>query len=133
MLVKSLVIVMLLMLPPWQALAEEVARPIAGGCFANLGRALACLEDRFEKPDEVSSRPEAPPSDWKIPAGISLFVAGNALAFSFPVWAVFGADITTVTSVIIAGEVIEVAGILIMGDEAFDQLMARLREWRAQS
>jgi hypothetical protein len=121
--IKSLVLVACVMLLPWQALAGS------GGCMANLGRALACLEDRFGDPNEVSTSPEVP-SNWKIPAGISLFVAGNALAFSFPVWALLGADVTTVTSVIIAGEVIEVVGILIMGDEAFDQLMARLREWR---
>ena len=132
MLVKSLVILTLLMLSPWQARAEAISRPSAGGCMANLGRALECLEDRFQDPDEIAASSEAP-SNWKIPAGITLFVAGNALAFSFPVWALLGADVTTVTSVIIAGEVIEVVGILIMGDEAFDQLMARLREWRTQS
>jgi hypothetical protein len=127
--IRYLVVAMFLILLPCQLIAAEERRAGgAGECLTNLGRALACLEDRFADPSEVGAHSDAA-SDWKIHAGISLFVAGNALTFSFPAWAVLGADVTLITGVIIAGEVIEVAGIFIMGDAAFEQLKAHLREW----
>jgi hypothetical protein len=132
---RYFVLIAALALPSAPAIARDEFDPmprasLAGGCMANLGRALACLEDRVVNPIGEATAASGIESDWKVQTGISLFVAGNALTFSFPMWAMLGADVTIVTGVIIAGEVIEAAGILLMGDEAFDQLKTRFHEWR---
>jgi hypothetical protein len=134
--IRFLVLIAISALLPWHAVAgDRIAADNAGSpgaCLANLGRALACLEHEFDARTHVVAV-EAPETtattDWKYPVGLGLFVAGNAIAFSFPVWAMLGADVTTVTGVIIAGEVIEVAGIFIMGEEAFNRLKESLRDW----
>lgn len=60
--------------------------------------------------------------DWGYQTGLTLFVAGNALTFSFPLLAALGADVFTITSVIITGEVVEVVGIFLLGEEALHDL-----------
>jgi hypothetical protein len=134
--IRFLALIAILALLPWHALAGD---PIAadnagspGACLANLGRAVECLEHEVEA-TMYAVAVEAPEltaaTDWKYPVGIGLFIAGNAIAFSFPVWTMLGAEVTTVTGVIIAGEVIEVAGIFIMGEEALNRLKESLRDW----
>ena len=134
--IRFLALIVILALLPWHAVAGD---PIAaynagspGACVANLGRALACLGHEVDARIYAASveAPEpAAATDWKYPVGLGLFFAGNAIAFSFPVWAMLGADVTTVTGVIIAGEVIEVTGIFIMGEEAFNRLKESLHDW----
>jgi hypothetical protein len=67
-------------------------------------------------------------SDWGYKTGATLFIVGNAITFSFPLWAALGADVYTVTAVIIVGEAIDVVGIYVLGEEAFHDLKATLRE-----
>jgi hypothetical protein len=82
-------------------------------------------------------------SDWGYKTGAGLFILGNVITFSFPVWAALGADAYTVAAVIIVGEVIDVVGIYVMGEEAFqdlkdtmgdmaDQWGDRIDRWRDQ-
>jgi hypothetical protein len=66
--------------------------------------------------------------DWGYEAGATLFVVGNTVTFSFPIWAALGADVYTVTGVIIAGEMIEVVGIYMLGEEAFHDLKGTVRD-----
>ena len=129
--IRFLVLIAILaLLPRHTVAADDAGSP--GACLGNLGRALACLEHELEA-GMYAVAVEAPgptaATDWKYPVGIGLFIAGNAIAFSFPVWAMLGAEVTTVTGVIIAGEVIEVAGVFIMGEEAFNRLKGSLQDW----
>ena len=61
-----------------------------------------------------------------------LFIAGNAITFSFPLWAALGADAYTVIAVIIVGEAIDILGIYVLGEEAFHDLKETLREMAHQ-
>jgi hypothetical protein len=134
--IRFLALIAILPLLPWHAVAgDRIAADDAGSpgaCLADLGRTLACLEQEIEATMYAvaveASGPTAP-TDWKYPVGLGLFIAGNAIAFSFPVWAMLGAEVTAVTGVIIAGEVIEVTGIFIMGEEAFNRLKESLKNW----
>jgi hypothetical protein len=71
-------------------------------------------------------------SDWGYKAGATLFIVGNAITFSFPLWAALGADAYTVTAVIIVGEAVDVVGIYVLGEEAFHDLKETLREMAHQ-
>jgi hypothetical protein len=71
-------------------------------------------------------------SDWGYKAGATLFVVGNVVTFSFPLWAALGADVYTVAGVVIAGEAIEVVGIYMLGEEAFHDLKGSLRDMAKQ-
>jgi hypothetical protein len=71
-------------------------------------------------------------SDWGYTAGATLFVLGNVITFSFPVWAALGADVYTVTAVIVVGEVVDVVGIYVLGDEAFQDLKGTLYDMAGQ-
>jgi hypothetical protein len=67
-------------------------------------------------------------SDWGYKTGATLFIVGNVITFSFPLWAALGADAYTVTAVIIVGEAIDVVGIYVLGEEAFHDLKGSLRD-----
>jgi hypothetical protein len=71
-------------------------------------------------------------SDWGYTVGATLFVVGNVITFSFPVWVALGADPYTVAGVIIAGEAIDIVGIYVLGEEAFHDLKDTLREMAHQ-
>jgi hypothetical protein len=78
------------------------------------------------EPSASTLRPDWLRPDWGYKAGATLFVAGNMITFSFPIWAALGADVVAVTGVIITGEIVEVVGIYLMGEEAFHQVRGRL-------
>lgn len=69
-------------------------------------------------------------------SGAVLFVVGNMIAFSFPIWMAMGADVVTITGVIIVGELLEVMGIYLLGEQALHAIKARLAEvvdaWRTR-
>lgn len=67
-------------------------------------------------------------SDWGYKAGATLFIVGNVITFSFPIWAALGADAYTVAAVIVVGEAIDVVGIYVLGDEAFQDLKGSMRD-----
>jgi hypothetical protein len=71
-------------------------------------------------------------NDWGYKVGATLFIVGNAITFSFPLWAALGADVYTVTAVIIVGEAIDVVGIYVLGEEAFHDLRDAFREMASQ-
>jgi hypothetical protein len=71
-------------------------------------------------------------SDWGYKVGATFFIVGNAITFSFPLWAALGADAYTVTAVIIVGEAVDVVGIYVLGEEAFHDLKETLREMANQ-
>jgi hypothetical protein len=128
------VLLIVLAVWPWQAGAQPLARPqaaVAPVAVCQLGaeRAWHALEWGnadcwWSVADEQSSWQPSP--EWRYRAGATLFVVGNMLAFSFPVWAAMGADAVVITGVIITGELIEVAGIYLLGEEAFHQVKGKL-------
>lgn len=153
-----LVLLAVLALLPWQAGAQTVVRSPA-----SIGPALVCQLDpsrtwhsseavcvwyvageaSADAPLEESGSSWLRPG-WGYKSGATLFVVGNAIAFSFPIWLALGADAFTITSVIIAGELIEVVGIYMLGEDALhlikeqlagavDKLRTRFRHWKAAS
>jgi hypothetical protein len=110
---------------------------------------LAALEGNVAEPGVGAPDADEPATSWLRPdwgykSGATLFVVGNAIAFSFPLWLALGADTITITSVIIAGELIEAVGIYMLGEDALhaikdrliaalDRVHARFEEWKAIS
>jgi hypothetical protein len=157
-----LVLLAVLALLPWQAGAQTIVGPPAP-----IGPALICQLGPGQTWDasgassavcmwsvaaEISGRDpngDATGTSWLRPgwgykSGATMFVVGNMIAFSFPIWAAMGADAITITGVIITGELIEVAGIFLLGEDALhaikhklagavDELRTRFRHWKARS
>jgi hypothetical protein len=137
----AIALLLLLALWPWRADARH-----AGMTLASTDAGTACEVDAglpWYHPHragqaacawtaDVTSTVSTVRRDWGYQAGAALFVIGNVVAFSFPVWAALGADVYTVTGVIVAGEAIEVVGIYMLGAEAFQDLKGALRDMARQ-
>ena len=134
----GIVLMIVLALWPWRAGAEDASIVLASvdrGTFCQTETGLPWYHPRragqaaCEWTAELES---AVRSDWGYQAGATLFIVGNAVTFSFPLWAALGADVYTVTAVIIAGEAIEIVGIYVLGEEAFHDLKGTLRDMASQ-
>ena len=162
-----LVLLAFVALLPWQAGAQTIVRSPAsiGPVICQIGPALTghpsdgslavCMwAAAAETGAAVEADPDEPGVDepatswlrpgWGYKSGATLFVVGNVVAFSFPLWLAMGADAFTVTSVIIAGELIEAVGIYLLGEralhaikdtlfEAMDEMRSTFRDWKATS
>ena len=133
----GIVLLIVLALWPWRADARH-----AGITLASTGPGTDCQVDAglpWYHPHragqaacawtaDVGSAVSTVRGDWGYQAGATLFVLGNVVTFSFPLWAALGADAYTVTAVIIVGEAVDVVGIYVLGEEAFHALKETLRE-----
>ena len=134
----GIVLVIVLALWPWRAGAEGsniVSASAELGTFCQTEADLPWYHPRWagqtacEWTAELNS---AVRSDWGYKTGATLFIVGNVITFSFPLWAALGADAYTVTAVIIVGEAIDVVGIYVLGEEAFQDLKGTLRDMASQ-
>jgi hypothetical protein len=134
----GLVLLIVLALWPWRADARHASTTLASGTFCEVERELPWYHPRRAGQAacawtaDLRSAVSTVPGDWGYKAGATLFVVGNVVTFSFPLWAALGADVYTVTGVIIAGEAIEVVGIYVLGEEAFHDLKGTLRDMARQ-
>ncbi len=134
----GIVLLIVLALWPWRAGAQDAII-----IFASVDRGMFCQSER-ELPwyhprragqaacEWTSDLKSAVRSDWGYKAGATLFIVGNVITFSFPLWAALGADVYTVTAVIIVGEAIDVVGIYVLGEEALHDLKGVLRDMASQ-
>ena len=132
----GIVLLIVLALWPWRAGAQDANIILASadrGTFCQTEMDVPWYHPRragqvaCEWTAELKS---AVRSDWGYKAGATLFIVGNAITFSFPLWAALGADAYTVTAVIIVGEAIDVVGIYVLGEEAFHDLKETCARWR---
>lgn len=137
----GIVLLIVLALWPWRAGAEETAIALtstASGTVCALEAEMPWYHPRRAGQAacawtaDLKSAVSTVRDDWGYEAGATLFLVGNAVTFSFPLWAALGADVYTVTGVIIAGEAIEVVGIYMLGEEAFHDLKGTLRDMANQ-
>jgi hypothetical protein len=134
----GIVLMLVLALWPWRAGAQDANIILASadrGTFCQTERELPWYHPRRAGQAAcawTSDLKSAVRSDWGYQAGATLFIVGNVVTFSFPLWAALGADVYTVTGVIIAGEAIEVVGIYVLGEEAFHDLKGALRDMASQ-
>ena len=134
----GIVLMMVLALWPWRAGAQDAAITLASTDLGMVGQVEADLPwyhpHRAEQAasEWTADLKSTVRNDWGYQAGATLFVVGNVVTFSFPLWAALGADVYTVTGVIIAGEAIEVVGIYMLGEEAFHDLKGTLRDMAKQ-
>jgi hypothetical protein len=157
-----LVLLAVLALLPWQAGAQTIVRSPAwiaplicqlepGPEHGSGSMALCVWSAAIEAVAAGADEPGAdqPAGSWLRPgwgykSGATLFVVGNVVAFSFPLWLALGADAITITGVIIAGELIEAVGIFMLGEDALhaikdrlvaavDQMRGTFRDWKATS
>jgi hypothetical protein len=137
----GIVMLIVLALWPWRAGAQEATIMLASadpGTVCLLEAELPWYHPRRAGQAacawtaDLRSAVSTVRNDWGYQAGATLFVVGNAVTFSFPLWAALGADVYTVTGVIIAGEAIEVVGIYMLGEEAFHDLKGTLRDMANQ-
>jgi hypothetical protein len=134
----GIVLLIVLAVWPWRAGAQD-----ASIILASADRGTLCQTERvvpWYHPHRAGQAAcewtadlkSAIRSDWGYKVGATLFIVGNAVTFSFPLWAALGADAYTVTAVIIVGEAIDVVGIYVLGEEAFHDLKETLREMANQ-
>ena len=130
----GIVLLIVLALWPWQAGAHDAKIIWASadrGTFCQTNRDVPWYHARRAGQaacEWTADLKSAIRSDWGYKVGATLFIVGNAVTFSFPLWAAFGADTYTITAVIIVGEAIDVVGIYVLGEEAFHDLKKTLRE-----
>ena len=137
-----IVLMIFLALWPWRADAQDAAITLASTDPGMVGQVEADLpwyhphragQAASEWTADLKSTVSTVRNDWGYyQAGATLFVVGNLVTFSFPIWAAIGADVYTVTGVIVAGEAIEVVGIYMLGEEAFHDLKGTLRDMAKQ-
>jgi hypothetical protein len=134
----GIVLLIVLALWPWRAGAQDAKIILASadlGTFCQTERVVPWYHPHragqaaCEWSADLKS---AIRSDWGYTVGATLFIVGNAVTFSFPLWAALGADANTVAAVIIIGEAIDVVGIYVLGEEAFHDLKDTLREMAHQ-
>ena len=138
----GIVLMIVLALWPWQAGAQDASVILAS---AEQGTSCETETDvpwyRPRRAGQAACQwtadlKSAVRSDWGYKTGATLFIVGNVITFSFPLWAALGADVYTVTAVIIVGEAVDVVGIYVLGEEAFHDLKGTLRdvasEWADQ-
>jgi hypothetical protein len=129
-----IVLLIVLALWPWQVDAQETRITLASAdrvTFCQSERDFPWYHPRSTREAAckwVEDLNSALGSDWGYKVGATLFIVGNAITFSFPLWAALGADVYTVTAVIIVGEAIDVVGIYVLGDEAFQDLKGSMRD-----
>ena len=134
----GIVLMIVLALWPWRAGAQDAKVILASaeqGTFCETETDVPWYHPRRAGQAACAWTAElksAVRSDWGYKAGATLFVVGNAVTFSFPLWAALGADAYTVTAVIIVGEAIDVVGIYVLGEEAFHDLKGTLRDMASQ-
>ncbi len=131
----GIVLLIVLALWPWQAGAQDAKIIWASadrGTFCQTNRDVPWYHARRTACEWTADLKSAVRSDWGYKAGATLFIVGNAITFSFPLWAALGADAYTVTAVIIVGEAVDVVGIYVLGEEAFHDLKETLREMANQ-
>jgi hypothetical protein len=130
----GIVLMIVLALWPWRASAEGAKIVLASvdrGVFCQTETDLPWYHPRRAGQaacELTADLKAAVRSDWGYKAGATLFIVGNVITFSFPLWVALGADAYTVTAVIIVGEAIDVVGIYVLGEEAFHDLKGSLRD-----
>jgi hypothetical protein len=133
-----IVLLVILALYPWQVDAQQARITLVSvdrGTFCQSGGDLPWYHPRSTREAACSWAADlnsALRSDWGYKVGATLFIVGNAITFSFPIWAALGADAYTVTAVIVVGEAIDVVGIYVLGEEAFHDLKEAMREMANQ-
>ena len=101
----GIVLVIVLALWPWRADAQH-----ASIILASADRGAICqIEEEFPwyhprgagqvACEWTADLKSAVRSDWGYKVGATLFVVGNVITFSFPLWAALGADVYSVTGV----------------------------------
>jgi hypothetical protein len=127
----GIVLMIALALWPWRAGAQDANIVLASadrGTFCQTERDVPWYHAHRAACEWTADLKSAVRSDWGYKVGATLFIVGNAITFSFPLWAALGADGYTVTTVILVGEAIDVVGIYVLGEEAFHDLKETLRE-----
>jgi hypothetical protein len=133
-----IVLLIVLALYPWQVDAQEARITLVSadrGTFCQSEGDLPWYHPRGTREAAckwAADLNSALRSDWGYKVGATLFIVGNAITFSFPIWAALGADAYTVTAVIVVGEAIDVVGIYVLGEEAFHDLKETMREMANQ-